>query len=306
MRRRQAIAAVLTTALAAGCTTDRPGPARRNTTPAASATSATPSPSPVPAPPELAALERRFDARIGVYAVDTGTGRTLAHRADERFAYASTCKALAAGAVLAATSDADRDRVVRYRRADLVAHSPVTERHVRTGMTLRAAAEAAVRHSDNTAGNLLFDALGGPAGFARALSDVGDRVTRPARTEPELNAATPGDERDTSTPRALAGSLRAYTLGDALRPADRELLLGWMRAGTTGSGLVRAGVPDGWQVADKSGTGGYGTRNDIAVVWPPGRAPIVLAVLSSRDSRDAKPDDALVAQAAKVAVTALR
>ncbi|MGV9766897.1 class A beta-lactamase [Micromonospora tulbaghiae] len=297
------------TALVAGCTEGRPeaAPATPTASAAPSGTpSATPSATPVPAPPELAALERRFGARIGVYAVDTGTGRTLAHRADERFAYASTCKALAAGAMLAATPDADRDRVVRYRRADLVAHSPVTERHVETGMTLRDAAEAAVRHSDNTAGNLLFDALGGPAGFARALRDVGDRVTRPARTEPELNAATPGDVRDTSTPRAMAGSLRAYTLGEALPPADRDLLLGWMRASTTGSGLVRAGVPAGWQVADKSGTGGYGTRNDIAVVWPPDRAPIVLAVMSSRDSRDAKPDDALVAQAAQAAVTALR
>ncbi|MDG4751256.1 class A beta-lactamase [Micromonospora sp. WMMD718] len=312
MIRRQVLAATMltATALVAGCTTDRPEAAPATSAPAASTAPATPSAttnaSPVPAPPELAALERRSGARIGVYALDTGTGRTLAHRADERFAYASTCKALAAGAMLAATSDADRDRVVRYRRADLVAHSPVTERHVETGMTLRDAAEAAVRYSDNTAGNLLFDALGGPAGFARALRDVGDQVTRPARTEPELNAATPGDERDTSTPRALAGSLRAYTLGETLPPADRDLLLGWMRASTTGSGLVRAGVPAGWQVADKSGTGGYGTRNDIAVVWPPDRAPIVLAVMSSRDSRDAEPDDALVAQAARAAVTALR
>ncbi|ADU10999.1 Beta-lactamase [Micromonospora sp. L5] len=312
MIRRQVLAAAMltATALVAGCTTDRPGAAPATSAPAASTApatpSATPNASPVPAPPELAALERRSGARIGVFALDTGTGRTLAHRADERFAYASTCKALAAGAMLAATSDADRDRVVRYRRADLVAHSPVTERHVETGMTLRDAAEAAVRYSDNTAGNLLFDALGGPAGFERALRDVGDQVTRPARTEPELNAATPGDERDTSTPRALAGSLRAYTLGETLPPADRDLLLGWMRASTTGSGLVRAGVPAGWQVADKSGTGGYGTRNDIAVVWPPDRAPIVLAVMSSWDSRDAEPDDALVAQAARVTVTALR
>lgn len=310
-RRLLAGAAVLTAAVTAGCTTDRPATAPPTSVPTVTATAlptvpATPATSPVPAPPELAALERRFGARLGVYAVDTGTGRTLAHRADERFAYASTCKALAAGALLAATSDADLDRVVRYRRADLVAHSPVTERHVATGMTLRDAAEAAVRYSDNTAGNLLFDALGGPAGFERALRDAGDRVTRPVRGEPDLNAATPGDERDTSTPRALVGSLRAYTLGGALPPADRELLLSWMRASTTGSGLVRAGVPAGWQVADKSGTGGYGTRNDIAVVWPPGGAPIVLAVMSNRDSRDAEPDDALVAQAARATVTALR
>ena len=312
MIRRQVLAAAMltATALVAGCTESRPEAASPTSAPATSTPSATPnatpSAAPVPAPAELAALERRFGARIGVYAVDTGTGRTLAHRADERFAYASTCKALAAGAMLAATSDADRDRVVRYRRADLVAHSPVTERHVETGMTLRDAAEAAVRYSDNTAGNLLFDALGGPAGFARALREEGDSVTRPVRTEPELNAATPGDERDTSTPRALAGSLRAYTLGETLPPADRDLLLGWMRASTTGSGLVRAGVPAGWQVADKSGTGGYGTRNDIAVVWPPDSAPIVLAVMSSRGSRDAKPDDTLVAEAARATVTALR
>ncbi|KAB1908300.1 class A beta-lactamase [Micromonospora sp. AMSO1212t] len=308
MIRRQVFAAAMltATALVAGCTTDRPEAAPPTSAPAASTPNATPSAESVPPPAELAALERRSGARIGVFAVDTGTGRTLAHRADERFAYASTCKALAAGAMLAATSDAERDRVVRYRRVDLVAHSPVTERHVETGMTLRDAAEAAVRYSDNTAGNLLFDALGGPAGFERALREAGDRVTRPARAEPELNAATPGDERDTSTPRAMAGSLRAYALGEALPPADRDLLLGWMRASTTGSGLVRAGVPAGWQVADKSGTGGYGTRNDIAVVWPPDRAPIVLAVMTSRDSRDAEPDDALVAQAARATVTALR
>ncbi|MGC4896800.1 class A beta-lactamase [Micromonospora sp. DT31] len=320
MIRRQVVtvAAALVTALPAGCAADRPEAAPHSTglaaptvpttptTPATPANPATPASSPVPPPVELAALERRFDARLGVYALDTGTGRTLAHRADERFAYASTCKALAAGAMLATTSDADRDRVVRYRRTDLLAHSPVAEQHLGTGMTVRAAAEAAVRHSDNTAGNLLFAALGGPAGFARELRDIGDRVTRPARTEPTLNAATPGDVRDTSTPRALADSLRAYTLGDALPPADRELLLGWMRASTTGAGLVRAGVPAGWQVADKSGTGGYGTRNDIAVVWPPGGAPIVLVVLSTRGARDAEPDDALVAHAARVTLAALR
>ncbi|MEE3922258.1 class A beta-lactamase [Micromonospora sp. BRA006-A] len=315
MIRRQVLAAAMltATALVAGCTTDRPE--------AAPPTSARPHPPPrprrtthrtprrapsrVPAPAELAALERRFGARIGVFALDTGTGRTVAHRADERFAYASTCKALAAGAMLATTSGADRDRVVCYRRADLVAHSPVTERHVETGMTLRDVAEAAVRYSDNTAGNLLFDALGGPAGFARALREVGDSVTRPARTEPELNAATPGDQRDTSTPRALAGSLRAYTLGRPCRPRTAACCSAGCGPAPPAAGWS-GGVPAGWQVADKSGTGGYGTRNDIAVVWPPDRAPIVLAVMSSRDSRDAKPDDALVAQAARATVTALR
>ncbi|GHJ16351.1 class A beta-lactamase [Micromonospora sp. AKA38] len=305
MKHVQRAVAALAIVLLAGCTSTPAAP-RAGTAPAAGTAPGASTGAPVPVPGELAALERRFGARIGVYAVDTGTGRTLAHRADERFAYASTCKALAAGALLAATSDADLDRVVRYRRADLVSYSPVTERYVGSGMTLRAVAEAAVRQSDNTAGNLMFAELGGPAGFERALRGVGDRVTDPARTEPDLNEAAPGDVRDTSTPRALVGSLRAYALGDVLPPPDRAVLLDWMRSSTTGAGLVRAGAPAGWRVADKSGTGGYGTRNDIAVVWPPDAAPIVLAVLTTRADRHATPDDALVAGAAAATLAAMR
>lgn len=251
------------------------------------------------------ALERRFDARLGVYAVDTGSGATLAHRADERFAYASTVKALIAAALLDATTDDELDRVVRYPRADLLAHAPITERHVADGMTLRDLADAAVRHSDNTAANLLLEQLGGPAGLAGHLRALGDRTTKPARTEPTLNEAAPGDERDTSTPRALATDLRAYVLGDALAAGDRALLTGWLRGNTTGDRLIRAGVPAGWTVGDKTGTGGYGTRNDIAVLWPPDGAPIVLAVLSGRATKDATHDDALIAEAARVAVAAL-
>lgn len=270
-------------------------------------------PAPVTAPattaagaPDFGRLESRFDARLGVFGVDTGTGRTVAHRADERFAYASTFKALAAAAVLAGTTDAELDQLVRYTKGDLVAHSPVTGKHVGTGMTLRAVAEAAVRHSDNTAGNLLLARLGGPAGFERALRALGDEVTDPARTETELNEARPGDPRDTSTPRALATDLRAYAVGDALDGADRDLLVGWLRGSTTGDTLVRAAAPAGWLVGDKSGTGGYGTRNDIAVLWPPSGAPIVLAVMSSRAERRASHDDALIAQAAALAIEALR
>ena len=305
MKHVQRAAAVLAIVFLAGCTSTPSAP-RAGTAPATGPAPGASTGAPVPVLGELAALEGRFGARIGVYAVDTGTGRTLAHRADERFAYASTCKALAAGALLAATSDADLDRVVRYRRADLVSYSPVTERHVGSGMTLRAVAEAAVRQSDNTAGNLMFAELGGPAGFERALRGVGDRVTDPARTEPDLNEAAPGDVRDTSTPRALAGSLRAYALGDVLPPPDRAVLLDRMRSSTTGAGLVRAGAPAGWRVADKSGTGGYGTRNDIAVVWPPNAAPIMLAVLTTRADRNATPDDALVAGAAAATLAAMR
>ncbi|WP_433271212.1 class A beta-lactamase [Micromonospora vinacea] len=271
------------------------------TTPSPEATLA---PSPA-ADQEFRRLEEQFGARLGIYAVDTGTGRTVEYRADERFAYASTWKALAAAEVLDGTTDAQLDRIVRYSARDLVAHSPITEKHVGEGMSLRALADSAVRYSDNTAGNLLLRHLGGPAGFESRLRALGDTVTEAARYETALNEATPGDKRDTSTARALAGDLRAYAVGVALEPADRDVLRGWLRGNTTGAALVRAGVPAGWVVGDKTGTGGYGTRNDIAVIWPPDRAPIVLAVLSSRDRKDASPDDAVIAQATRVVVAQL-
>lgn len=244
------------------------------------------------------ALEDEFGARLGVFAVDTASGRVVEHRADERFAYASTFKALAAGALLDQTTTAELDEVVRYRRADLVTYSPVTKTRVAQGMTLRELALAAVTVSDNTAANLILDRLGGPQGLEDALRELGDQVTDPERAETSLNQAVPGDVRDTSTPRALAGSLRAYALGDALDEPDRAVLNDWLRANTTGAKLIRAGLPADWQVGDKTGSGGYGTRNDIAVVRPPGAAPIVLAVLSTREQPDAKYDNALIARSA--------
>lgn len=250
-------------------------------------------------------LERKFDARLGVYAIDTGTGRTVAYRPDERFAYCSTFKALATAQVLDDTTDAELDRVVRYSADDLVTYSPVTQQHVADGMTLRAIADAAMRYSDNTAANLLLRHLGGPPEVKRKLGETGDSTTDPVRSETDLNEAKPGDHRDTSTPRALAQDLRAYAVGDALEPADRDVLTGWLRGNTTGGELIRAGAPAGWVVGDKTGSGNYGTRNDIAVLWPPGRPPIVLVVLSSRDEKDATYDNALVAEAAEVAIAAL-
>jgi len=254
---------------------------------------------------DLARLEERFGARLGVYAVDSGSGRAVAYRADERFAYASTYKALAVGVLLQRTSEAGLDEVVRYGQEDLVAGSPVSEQHVGTGMTLRELSDAAIRYSDNTAANLLLDELGGPQGLQAGLEAVGDDVTRVVREEPSLNEAVPGDDRDTSTPRALAEDLRVFAVGDALEVGDRALLVGWLRGNTTGAALVRAGVPAGWQVGDKTGSGAYGTRNDLAVVEPPGRAPLVLAVMTRRSEPDAEREDALVAAAAELVVRAL-
>jgi len=288
--------------LLGGCSSAEVAP---SPTPTGSAAAPAPTPTASATDADFAGLETAFDARLGVYAVDTGTGEEVAYRSDERFAYASTFKALAAAAVLQKTDDAGLDRVVRYSRDDLITHSPVTELHVESGMTLGAIAEAAVRFSDNTAGNLMLSELGGPEGFTSALAALGDDVTRSVRWEAGLNDGVPGDPRDTTSPRAFATDLREFVLGDALSSDERATLVGWMSGNTTGDTLIRAGVPEGWVVADKSGSGGYGVRNNIAVVWPPDSAPIVVAIMSTRGSPDASRDDALIAQAATVVGDAL-
>ncbi|MEV6179426.1 class A beta-lactamase [Streptomyces sp. NPDC052015] len=249
----------------------------------------------------FAQLERTFDARLGVYAVDTGTGREVAYRDRERFAYASTFKALAAAAVLRTYSLDGLDKLIKYSRKDLVDYSPVTERHVDTGMTVRALCEAALHHSDNTAGNLLLGMLGGPKSLDAMLEGMGDDVTRMQRRETQLNQWAPGSTPDTTTPRAFAGDLRAFVLGDVLGKAERTQMADWLKANTTGAKLIRAGLPDDWVVGDKTGAGGtFGTRNDIAVVWRPKAAPIVIAIMTNRHTKDADYDNALIAEAASV------
>lgn len=250
-------------------------------------------------------LEDQFDARLGVYALDTGSGAELGWRDDERFAYASIVKALAAGAVLDEVGVAGLAEPVAIDAADILPHSPVTEQHVGGTMTLGEVAEAAVVHSDNAAGNHLFTALGGPAELDAALAELGDETTNVVRAEPELNEATPGDDRDTTTPRAIATSLADYVLGDVLTAEEQEVLSGWLTQPQPTEPLIGADLPAEWTVGDKSGAGLYGTRNDIAVVWPENDDPIVVAVLSSRDEQDADYDDRLIAEAAEMAVSGL-
>nr|prf beta lactamase [Streptomyces cacaoi] len=270
---------------------------------------------------EFRALEKKFDAHPGVYAIDTRDGQEITHRADERFAYGSTFKALQAGAILAQVlrdgrevrrgAEADgMDKVVHYGQDAILPNSPVTEKHVADGMSLRELCDAVVAYSDNTAANLLFDQLGGRRGSTRVLKQLGDHTTSMDRYEQELGSAVPGDPRDTSTPRAFAEDLRAFAVEDgekaALAPNDREQLNDWMSGSRTGDALIRAGVPKDWKVEDKSGQVKYGTRNDIAVVRPPGRAPIVVSVMSHGDTQDAEPHDELVAEAGLVVADGLK
>ncbi|MDH4108189.1 MAG: class A beta-lactamase [Gammaproteobacteria bacterium] len=233
---------------------------------------------------ELGALEQEVGGTIGVYALDTGSGRELAWRADERFSMASTFKALLAAAALAEV-DADRlglDEPLELAGVPLVTYSPVVEKYLESGsITIAELCEAAVTLSDNTAANLLLGRVGGPEGLTAFLRRHGDGVTRLDRWEPELNENAAGDERDTTTPRAFAKSLERMLFTDVLSETSRRRLADWLVANKTGDGRLRAGLPDGWRVGDKTGTGANAAVNDVGVAWPPGRAPILIAVYMS-------------------------
>ena len=255
---------------------------------------------------ELRDLEQRYTARLGVYARNIRTGQVVSHRAQERFAMCSTFKAFAAAAIL---RDHDRssplDKVIHYPPADLLPHSPITEQHVDTGMTVGDLCTAAIQYSDNTAGNLLLRQIGGPAGLTRFFRSVGDPVSRLDRWETDLNTAVPGDLRDTTTPEAIGRTFERLTLVRALADTDRRQLVTWLKGNTTSGERFRAGLPQDWIVADKTGTGDYATANDIGVAWTTRNTPIVLAVLSSKATRDAPVDNTLIAAAARILARAL-
>lgn len=255
----------------------------------------------------LAALEGDGDLRLGVAALDTATGRMFSHRGDERFTFCSTFKALLVGAVLKRSMGEAGflGRHVEYGPADLVPYSPVTEPLAGTGMKVADLCTATLRTSDNTAANLLLRQLGGPAAVTAFARMLGDETFRLDRSEPELNEPAPGDPRDTTTPLAMARSLGRMVLGNVLGNPERGRLVAWMQSSTTGANRIRAGIPAEWALAGKTGSGPYGIANDMAVVWPPGRAPLVLAVFTMRPARDAARREDVVAAAARMAVQGL-
>lgn len=252
----------------------------------------------------LARLEDGFAGRLGVFALDTASGVQLSHRGDERFPMCSTFKLVLAAAVLQRSlrEPGLMQERLPYARSDLVPYSPITEPHVGPGMTAAELCAATVQVSDNTAANVLLKRLGGPAAVTAFARSIGDDTFRLDRWEPGLNTALPGDPRDTTTPAAMARSVQRLVLGDALPGAERGQLQGWLRAATTGGERIRASTPGGWSVGDKTGTGAYGTANDVAVLWPPRRAPVVLVVFTTHTAADAKPRSELVAAAAAIVV----
>jgi beta-lactamase class A len=256
----------------------------------------------------IAAIETRTGGRIGVAALDTSSSKRIDYRPEERFPMCSTFKFPAAAAVLKRVDDKQEklERFVSYDAKDILEYAPVTKEHLKDGgMTLRALCAAAIEQSDNTAGNLLLDAIGGPTGLTNFVRTLGDRMTRLDRIEPELNSAIPGDERDTTTPTAICSDMQRLLLGNALSEASRRQLEDWLQRNETGGSMIRAGVPSNWIVGDKTGRGANGATNDIAIIRPPDRAPILLAIYSVGSTATANDRAAAVAEVAKIVAESL-
>jgi beta-lactamase class A len=257
---------------------------------------------------QIAAIEARLGGRIGVAALDTGSGKRLDYRAEERFPMCSTFKFLAASAVLKRVDEKQEqlDRFVSYDAKDILEYAPVTKAHLKEGgMTLGALCEAAIEQSDNTAGNLLLDAVGGPAGVTNFARSLGDQVTRLDRKEPELNSAIPGDERDTTTPRSMLADMTRILTGDVLSRSSRCQLEDWLEGNKTGETMIRASVPTNWIIGDKTGRGANGATNDIAIMRPPDRAPVLLAIYSVGSTATANDRATAIAEVAKIVAESL-
>jgi beta-lactamase class A len=253
----------------------------------------------------IVSLEERTGARIGVAALDTGNGKRLDHRSDDRFPMCSTFKFLAAAAVLKRVDSGEEklDRFVTYGTKDILEYAPVTKAHLKDGgMTLSGLCAAAIEQSDNAAGNLLLDVIGGPAGLTSFVRGIGDKTTRLDREEPELNSTTPGDERDTTTPAAMCADMQQVLLGNVLSDSSRHQLEEWLQNNETGAQMIRAGVPKTWTVGDKTGRCGNGATNDVAIIRPAGRAPVVVAIYSIGSTSSGDDRATVVAEATRAVV----
>lgn len=251
----------------------------------------------------LRAIERAAGGRLGAFVLDTGSGKSFGWRADERFCHCSTFK-LSLAAMALREGDAGRldlAETLAFSRADIVAYSPVVEENLAKGrLPIMALAEAVQITSDNAAANVLMRRLGGPEAVTRFWREIGDNKSRLDGYEPAINVIPPGTEENSTTPRAMAETLRRIALGNVLKTNSRNRLRGWMAATQSGKDRIRAGIPASWRGFNKTGTGmrpGIGNKtNDLAVLVPSGRAPLIVTGYFENPSfaEDTRPDDEAV------------
>jgi beta-lactamase class A len=257
---------------------------------------------------QLEALERQHGGRLGVAILDTGNGSSAGYRADERFLMCSTFKLLAVAAVLVRVDrGVERlDRRIVFGNEAVLAYAPITRHRAGgQGMTVAELCQGAITVSDNTAANLLLTSLGGPAAVTALARSLGDELTRLDRMEPELNVAAAGDLRDTTTPSAMLRDMQKILLGHTLSDASREQLITWLCATSTGDAKLRAGVPKGWKVGDKTGSGSHGESNDVAIIWPPGRKPLLVTAYYANSATDDATRNHVVAEVGRMAVASI-
>jgi beta-lactamase class A len=256
---------------------------------------------------QLKELEDSFKGRLGVYALDTANHKQLSYRGEEQFPVQSTFKIFVAAAALKEQTKGNPnfqpDHRISYTKQDLVFHSPITEKHVESGMTVRELIDAMLKYSDNAATNILMKQLGGPGAITQYVHSIGhdNKHFQLVSWEPNMNSS-PDLPHDKSTPKAMAHSLKKLVLGNALSVHGKQVLLEGLLGNTAADKCIRAGVPADWKVADRSGGGSYGTRNDIAVLWPPNhRAPVVLSIYTTQPhTKEAKGRDDVIAGATRI------
>ncbi len=250
---------------------------------------------------KLASLEEAFHVKIGVYAINTNNDEVIAHHADDYFPVQSTSKLIAAAALFQkSTQDPNLlQEKIHYTPQDLMSWSPITGKYLKTGMTLEALSDAAVTYSDNTAMNLLMKRLGGPKVITAFAHSIGNKTFNLEHYEGALNS-NPNNSEDSSTPKDMAISVQKLTLGNVLTSAQQTKLVVWMRNNTVGYRRMRAGTPNGWTVADKTGSGSYGIANDIGLLWSPLCKPIVLSIYTVQKDPKAISRDDIVASTTKI------
>lgn len=250
---------------------------------------------------KLTNLEKSFNGKIGVYAINTNNNEIISHHADERFPVQSTCKLIIVSALLKQSNENKKllQEKIYYKKGDLISWHPVTGKYLNNGMTLEELAEATMVHSDNTAANLIIKKLGGPKFVTDFAHSIGNRSFNIEHYEGNLNS-NPKIKEDTATPKDMTISLQKLTLGNVLTQPQRTQLVTWMRDNTTSYKRIRAGVPIGWIVADKTGSGDYGIANDIGILWSPTCKPIVLSIYTIQNKQDAKRREDILASTTNI------
>lgn len=254
-------------------------------------------------------FETSTHGKIGIYVINTANGERIEYRANERFPMGCTSKIVGVGAVLAKSRDDITllSKQIKYTKKDLVSWSPITEKHVNTGMSVSELCEAAIRYSDNAAMNLLVKKIGGLGQINAFAHTLHNATFRQDHGWPE--EAYSGGSRnlnDSATPKDMVNTLKQLTFTKVLPQPQQEQLLSWLKNNTTGNARIRAGVPKNWVVGDKTGTGAiYGTTNDLGIIWPPKCAPIFIGIYYTSDDRTAVVRNDVIASATTLTISQL-